>query len=191
MITQSQLKKLLHYNPDTGIFTWKKRDLSLFKTAKLGNPSKTWNTRFENKEAGTKKEVRGKHYNIIQIKYNGHVGQSLFRAHRLAWLYVYGEWPNDEIDHIDGNGLNNKLSNLREVTRKDNVKNARKPKDNTSGYIGVHIVKNTGMYESYIGVCGKKVALGMFTNISEAVNARERAEVKYGFHKNHGSDRPL
>ena len=78
----------------------------------------------------------------IKIKLKG----KSYLAHRLIWLMFYGEWPKNEIDHIDGNRLNNSISNLRDVTRSINQKNAHARKDNVSGVRGVHYIKHKGEY---------------------------------------------
>jgi len=114
-----------------------------------------------------------------------------YSAHRLSWLYSTGEWPFDEVDHIDGNGTNNKLINLRSVSRLENNKNKRLRTDNKSGRIGVSWHKSKRCWSSKITVERKQIHLGDFNSYSKAVKAREAAEIKYGFHKNHGSDRPL
>jgi len=110
-----------------------------------------------------------------------------YYAHRLAWLYEYGYMPK-QIDHIDHNPSNNKISNLREATQKENQKNMSKGKNNTSGVVGVGWHKKSKRWRAYICVDGSNISLGYFTLFHEAVNARKNAEVLYGFHENHGKD---
>jgi len=116
-MTQDELKQHLHYNPATGVFTWR------------NNPKRNaqWNVMWAGKIAGTVTE-RG--YSRIRLLDKG------YRAHRLAFLYVYGYMPK-EIDHIDGDKLNNRIKNLRSVSHSENMRNAKKYPSNTSGVTGV------------------------------------------------------
>ncbi len=116
----------------------------------------------------------------LRIFFNGR----LEMAHRLAWLYVYGDWPNGEIDHIDGNGMNNRISNLRDVTRAENRRNVSRYKNNTSGVTGVSFGGNR--WFAYIEIYGERKQLGRFINHWDAVCARKAAEYQHGFHVNHG-----
>ena len=110
-----------------------------------------------------------------------------FLAHRLAWLYVYGNFPKNQIDHINQCRSDNRIENLREVTNKDNMKNSTKRIDNKSGQVGVSWHKNRLKWRAFITVDGKQISLGYYLQYHEAVNARKLAEVAYGFHENHGS----
>jgi len=110
-----ELKKSLFYDPNTGIFTW------------LKNEAKRENSRV-GKVAGTK---HWSGYRMIWI------GKRHYLAHRLAWLYVYGEWPNDYVDHIDGDKLNNRISNLRVASNSQNKSNGKLYRHSTSGFKGV------------------------------------------------------
>jgi hypothetical protein len=102
-----------------------------------------------------------------------------------------GDHPEDEVDHIDGNGTNNIWNNLRAVTRADNAKNMRKSSANTSGVTGVVWIKRIKSWKSQIMVNGCCKYLGYFRSKEEAIAARKAAEVLYGFHENHGTERPL
>jgi HNH endonuclease len=124
------------------------------------------------------RDRKGKAY--WQVRING----KIYLAHRLIWLLVHKAWPENQIDHIDGSGLNNRIENLRDVTNAENQKNAKKRKDNTSGHVGV--CRRFGKWVAHIQVSGRKIHLGLFTNRDEAVAARKAAEVKYNFHENHG-----
>jgi len=139
MITQSELKELLHYNPETGIFT---RKTHLNKHCKI------------NDIAGHKT----KHgYVTISIK------SKTYYAHRLAWLYVYGEMPKNVIDHINGNGMDNKIINLRDVTQSINIQNILKiPSHNKSGLMGVSFYKKTEKWRASLTLNKKHFHLGLF-----------------------------
>ena len=139
-MTQDELKQHLHYNSDTGVFTW------------LKNPSrnKQWNTMWPGKIAGS---VTEKGYLRIRLLNRG------WRAHRLAFLYVHGFMPS-EIDHIDGNKLNNKIENLRAVTHSENMRNAKRYPTNTSGITGVTYRKSSNQWLAYITIHQKRIHMG-------------------------------
>ena len=104
----------------------------------------------------------------------------------MAWLYIYGEFPDSEIDHIDGNGLDNKKTNLRSVTHKENAKNAKLCKNNTSGVCGVTWNKKSEKWMAQIKNDGWNLYLGLFEDKFDAICARRSAENRLGYHPNHG-----
>lgn len=164
-----RFKEVLNYDMETGIFTWRIR---MGKRAPEGGV------------AGCTVTTKGKSYRYIKIN-----GKRYF-AHRIAYSMVTGEIP-DQVDHKDGNGINNKWENLRSSCYSDNNKNKRRPSNNTSGHIGVswHVVHKK--WCSRIKVNQKQIYLGIFDDINDAIKARKDAEAKYGFYASHGSDRPL
>ncbi len=119
-------------------------------------------------------------YRVILI--DGHQ----FKAHRLAWLYIYGEFPKKQIDHVNHDRSDNKISNLRDVTNQENHKNRGLNKNNTSGVNGVAWNKQLNKWIAYIIVASKRKHLGVFVEMKEAVLARQKANKEYGFHFNHG-----
>ena len=98
---------------------------------------------------------------------------------------VYGEWI-DEVDHIEGTRNDNRLAKLRDGSNGQNRKNIKLPRNNTSGAIGVSWVKNINKWRAYINFDGKRIGLGCFDDINDAVFARKSAEAEYGYHPNHG-----
>ncbi len=108
------------------------------------------------------------------------------RVHRLAWYLYYGEFPKNDIDHINGDRTDNRIVNLRDVTKAENGRNQKKPERNTSGVSGVYRQKGRKHWFAAIRVDGKQLFLGSFLEFHEAVNARKNAEVLYDFHENHG-----
>lgn len=102
-------------------------------------------------------------------------------AHRVAWLIVNGYWPH-EIDHINGNRADNRIKNLREVTRKANSENHAIASNNTSGATGVNFDKKSGRW--YAKIAGRY--LGMSATFEEALALRKAAELDHGYHPNHG-----
>ena len=169
-LTQNYLKELFEYNPDTGIFYRKVGRNQL-------SPSGS--------EAGTIQTRYGKSYRRIGIdgKY--------YLAHRLVWLYVNGVLPDQEIDHIDGNGLNNKIDNLRAVSHLENGKNRKMPSSNTSGHVGVYWNKRKQKWESKIRINGLLINVGTFCSKEDAIKARKSHVCFSVFHPNHGSVRSL
>ena len=162
MITQKELKELLHYDPETGIFT---RLISFSDKAKVGNIMRT-------------KTSHG--YIAIRIR------RKIYKAHRLAWLYMAGVWPKHHIDHLNHIRDDNRLINLREATYQDNAKNRALNKNNKSGVCGVSWYKTKGKWVAQISDKEKKINLGYFIDKFEAACARKSAENKYGYHGNHG-----
>lgn len=183
MLTHSLLQELIYYDAETGVFTWKHRDESLFASRRS---YASFCGKYANKVAGyNKTAVNGKDYrNIMILNVN-------YLSHRVAWFYIYGNWPVNDIDHIDGNGMNNKIINLRDVTAIDNGRNKRLPENNNSGVVGVSWHKRDKVWEAKIKVNQKAIYLGRFSSIESAAKVRKSAEIKYKFHKNHGIIRPL
>ena len=173
-LSQEYLKECLDYNPDTGVFVWKDRPVEHFQSLKGFRIHKA---RFANKEAGT---IGAQGYIHIFIN------RKSYRAQRLAWLYCYGSMPLLFIDHINGIRSDNRLSNLREVSNTDNIKNGKKRKNNTSGYQGITWHKTASKWMAQIMVDRKTIYLGLHDSIQEAIKARDIAEKVYGFHPNHG-----
>lgn len=145
-VTVERLRELLDYNPLTGVFTWL---VSRGRNAKAGHL------------AGS---VRPDGYIRIMID------RRKYFAHRLAWLYVYGVWPADEIDHVNGDPSDNRIVHLREATRPKNLHNVVAPNsdNNTSGHRGVSWDKSRGKWQACIQVDGHTKHLGRFTDLGEA-----------------------
>ena len=151
-LTAERLRELLHYDRETGVFRWR----GLTSRGRL-----PWSV------AGT--VARG--YQRI------HVEGKQWPSHRLAWLYVYGVWPRKYIDHIDGDGLNNRLSNLRECSHRENHQNVAPHADSVSGLLGVAWDKQTGRWRSRVMVDNRQHNLGRF-DTPEAAHAAYLAAKK-------------
>jgi hypothetical protein len=165
MITQVELMRLFEYDPDSGVFIRK----TTVKRHKQGTI------------AGCKK-----YRNDIPIDISITIHGKDYKAHRLAYLYMTGNWPENEIDHIDQNAFNNAWSNLRDVTRSENHRNQRLSKNNTSGVCGVSFDYNIKKWSAYIKVDNINIFLGHAAFKKDAIKIRKDAEEKYNFHKNHG-----
>ena len=143
-ITAERLRELQHYNPDTGIFTWRVR------TAKSVHVGDVAGYSFRN--------------GYIRMKVDGHY----YLAHRLVWLWVTGEWPAGDLDHINGNKADNRWNNIRLATRSQNMANIRAHTDNISGFKGVSWNKALRKWRAHIGVGGKHIYLGGFDTAAKA-----------------------
>ena len=137
-LTAARLREVLHYDPDTGIFTWLKRVANRVQIGDI---------------AGA---VGGPGYRSTTVD-----GRK-YTMHRLAWLYAYGSWPSGDIDHINGVRLDNRMSNLRDVSRSMNLENQRSASArNRSGLLGVSVARH-GKWEATIKVRGTRYHLGIF-----------------------------
>jgi hypothetical protein len=137
----NKVRTLIAYDPDTGMFTWLPR----------GNPQ--WDGKWAGKKAGT---VNGPGYCVFELE------NRPFLAHRVAWAISHGRWPANQIDHIDGDRANNRLSNLREATVRENHQNRSRHTSNTSGYLGVYWHAPTKKWQAKIMVNGNTHHLGVF-----------------------------
>lgn len=124
-------------------------------------------------KAGTMAGTISNGYWHVQIDY------TIYKAHRLIWFMQSDSWPENIIDHIDGNGLNNAWKNLREATYSENAQNRGPSKRNTSGKVGVHPIKANGLWGAEIRAHNKKINLGCFECKDEAIAARCEAEKHY------------
>lgn len=119
-------------------------------------------------------------------------GRTKLYAHRVAWdLYNPNNplLPGEEIDHINGVKHDNRAANLRKVAHTGNQRNRPISKNNTSGVTGVTLDKRTNKWVSKIKISDVTIYLGSFTLLADAASARKKADIEYGFHKNHGRAR--
>lgn len=126
-----------------------------------------------------------------KVSANGYIRVSIegkrYQAHRLAWIIVNGSIPEDmQIDHINHDRTDNRISNLRIATALENRRNRELQANNSTGVNGVSVDARTGRYEVHVKVKGKKIWLGTYNTMPEAKAARYAANKVIGFHKNHG-----
>ena len=185
-LTFELLHSILTYDSETGDLYWKSRPVDMFKTL---NAARSWNTKWANKKAGcpTNTMPNSKYgYWKIHIKI---LGKNRI-AHKIAWFMYYGYWPKNQIDHINGNPLDNRIENLRDVCIQDNHRNKSRFCSNTSGVTGVSWNNKKKKWIASIRTGPKPTYLGSFINKEDAIAARKEAEIKYGFHENHGRENP-
>ena len=156
-LTAERLRELLHYDPETGIFTWLNSSSGRGRVIKAGAI------------AGV-----GRGHRYIRIGFFGYRNY----AHRLAWLYVYGKFPVNHIDHINGNGHDNRIKNLREATHAENHQNTKIRVDNSIGFTGVYFHKTTGKWRAAITANKKTHSLGLFRTPELAYEAYLEAKSK-------------
>lgn len=150
-LTADQLRQALHYDGETGVFIWKVwggRGVSVGRRA-------------------------GSHHNAGYWHIG--IGGERYLAHRLAWLYVHGEWPLLEVDHINGNKRDNRIANLRLATRQQNGANRGANLNNKSGCRGVHWHPQSGRWRAEMKVARKSKHIGLFRTKEEASAAYQRA----------------
>jgi len=163
--SQAELRMLVHYEPHTGKLTWLAR----------GVPG--WDKRWAGKPA-------------FNIPSNGYLvgvlhGRRSIGAHRVAYKYMHGV-DALEVDHINGDRADNRITNLREVTTTENRRNAAMPRTNRSGIVGVHWRADRNKWVAYISLANRYTFLGYFATKEEASARRKAAECEHGFHPNHG-----
>lgn len=155
-LTQERLKELFEYSPDTGEFIRKIYSNTRWRPGQV---------------AGTLRN------GYIVINIDG----DIYQSHWLAFLYCYGRWPAEYIDHINGNKADNRIENLREATRSQNLQNIKgAQRNNKTGLLGASLNKATGKYQSKITANGRTIYLGLFNTAEEAHIAY--MAVKRGIH---------
>ncbi len=153
-IGAAELREWLTYDPQNGVFEW------------VASPVRTrrWNMVYAGKLAGGKTGLGYWHIYIRHVRY---------LAHRLAWLYMTGAWPEGMLDHVNGDGLDNRWANLRAATRAQNAINTGLRGNNSSGHTGVFFDPRRGTWCARVA----RTHIGTFGTKSEAIAARQQAVV--------------
>ncbi len=146
-----RLKQVLSYAPTTGVFRWRSALNSRALPGRIAGSAYSRGAR------------------IIRIDGRRYL------AHRLAWLYVHGEWPADEIDHRNGNPDDNRIANLRDASCRQNSQNRKLPRNNSSGFKGVSWHKKRRRWVATIMCNGRARALGRFLRKEDAAAAYDTA----------------
>ncbi|WAX10819.1 hypothetical protein BV739P1_00020 [Phocaeicola phage BV739P1] len=169
MLTFQEAKELFIYDRETGVIKWRKRT-----RGQRGNLVAGY--------------TRSSDDGYIQIRFKG----KNYYAHRIAMLLAYGFYSDElEIDHINHVRKDNRLVNLRFVTKSGNQRNQSRRNDNTSGVTGVRYNKRARKYVAYIKADGLRIHLGSFITLEEAAEVRKAAELKYKFNANHGTNKAM
>jgi hypothetical protein len=154
MITAEELRKYVNYDQESGEFRW---------LIIRGRASKSYT-------AGSKH--RNGYLSFM-------IGGRRYSAHRIAWLFVHGEWPPNLIDHINGDKADNRISNLRLATKSQNGANRRKSKNNVSGFKGVTWIKRSQKWQAQLYVNGQMKYLGTFDQVEDASEAYRAGAIKH------------
>lgn len=156
MITCELVKAMFDYDELTGKLTWKFSGTQFKQGDEVGTNTST-----------PKSATQYRAVKLFGINY---------KIHRIMWLIKTGKWPTGDVDHIDGDGLNNAWTNLRDVTHSQNLMNAAVRSDSTSGFKGVSYDKARQRWYAYINIDGKRKMLGRHLTKQEAITARSKAE---------------
>ncbi|EBO0868488.1 HNH endonuclease [Salmonella enterica] len=160
LLTLEYINECLNYDPHSGKLFWKHRPINHFKSSRH---YASWNSRYKGTQAGA---LSKSGYLMVSIN------KKLYAAHRLAWIISHGEWPSMQIDHINRVRSDNRIKNLRDVTRSENQFNRGMDSRNKSGMVGVHYCKKTNAWCSTFG----RKRIGRFKNIEDAIKSREDFE---------------
>lgn len=155
MLTQSELKRLLHYDPQSGQFRWRSGGRGYLAGDVAGHTSR--------RDGRVTIRIRGR----------------LYMAHRLAWFYVHGKWPEGLIDHINRDASDNRIENLREATQAQNLWNRGHQHNSGTGFKGVTFDKRNQRYRAKIAVRGIQICLGRYDTAEEAAQAYAAAAAKH------------
>ena len=162
-LCQERLREIINYEPDTGFFYWKFRRKGIRVGKKLGTNNG---------------------YDYLRITVDG----TSHYAHRLAWLYSYGEFPDCQIDHINGDRKDNRIANLRSVTSAENQQNKKNAQSNNkTGLLGVSWHAKAGKWQAHISVSKKHKYLGLFDNKDDAHQSYLKAKKEYHSHSTIGA----
>ena len=170
-LTQEILQEYFDYDPITGHLTWRTKKHS--RKVIVGNRAGSISTK--------------NRHRVLRF-----MGQ-LYAEHRVIWLHYYGKWPQGHIDHINHDEQDNRIENLRDVTQAENNMNNSKRKDNSTGYTGVWVNKlnSRKKYMAELNLRGQRLHYSSHYTLEEAIEARKKAEKDFGFHSNHGMEKPL
>jgi hypothetical protein len=177
-ITARMVGELVKYDPATGALVWRSRDARHFRCSSLrdcATKAACWNGKLAGRSVRQSGDFRATT-----------IFGKRFQLTALIWAVVHGRWPSGVVDHADGDGANNRLANLREVSVAENNRNRRVPSNNSSGFIGVHWCKRHEKWIARITLAGKKVHIGSFDTAEAAHAARLKVQITSGYHANHG-----
>lgn len=181
-MTQEFLLQIFEYEQQSGVLRWKSRPDSMFERSCA---ARSWNSRFAGKPAGSVlRKPRGTPY--VQVG----IGKRTLKAHRIIWALIHGDISDSlVIDHVNGNGLDNRISNLRLVTPQENSKNGSLQRRNSSGVAGVYWNSHEQKWHARIQVDGVRKSIGQYDSIEDARDARKAHQAAQNYHPLHGMPR--
>jgi len=162
------------YDPETGSLTWKRRE-------ELTRGDKNHNAQFAGQECGC---IDSHGYRVIS--YSHHGSRHILKSHRIAWFIATGVIPEGDIDHVNRNRADNRIENLRVVSRSINNRNSSMQRNNKSGITGVYWDKSTEKWRANAQVDGRTRHVGYFTCIHAAATAAKDVRAEHGFTDSHG-----
>lgn len=172
------LRQLIAYDSSTGVARWRERDPAYFGNGRYGQAATAaaWNRRCAGKVIGNPTP-------------NGYLSVGIFNRaytlHRVLWAIYHGEWPSQFIDHINHNRKDNRICNLRAVSRSENMQNQSLRSSNRFGCPGITKTRS-GRYVAQSNKGGRTRHLGTCETLEEAVLLRRKWEEENGYHENHG-----
>ncbi|QIW87620.1 HNH endonuclease [Agrobacterium phage OLIVR4] len=172
-LSDDDIRHFVIYDFATGDVVWRRRPIEMFATKRSWA---SWNAKNAGKVAGF---LRRDGY--LSIRFNG----KDFLLHRVIWFIIYGEWPDDLIDHKNGKRSDNHFWNLQVTDEQGNARNRKLPINNTSGFVGVRLVGDK--WYAAIKIDQRRCHLGVFETFEEAVERRKIMEKAFGFSKRHGT----
>jgi hypothetical protein len=168
------LRECFEVDLTAGVLAWKTRPRHHFPSLRA------WQincSTFAGRRAGCASSNK-----YVRVRVSGR----LLLAHRIIFALAFGRWPTADIDHINGDPGDNRLANLREASRSENLRNQKRRRDNTSKIVGVSKSPNGHGWRARIWVDGRERHIGIFLSKAAAAAARKAAEMRHGFHPNHG-----
>ena len=183
-LTAQLIRSLLDYAPETGMLTWKPRPPEMFPSGDRWHTSEQmahiWNAKNAGKEACACVDGGYKQGGLFYNK---------LKAHRAAWAIMTGEMPKGQIDHINGDGTDNRWTNLRLVDSTGNARNQKRHKTNKSGHTGVWWDAKRRKWTVTIYIDSKPNRFGRYDSLEEAAAYAREQRLALGYHPNHGTDR--
>jgi len=162
LVTQERARELLEYIPENGLLVWRKTNSNAAKKGAI---------------AGYLSKKDGR----VSVR----IDNKLYKAHRVIFLIVKGEWP-EEVDHINGDPSDNRWDNLRSVTHRENMKNRKVCSNSTTGIMGVVWNRHNSKWRVRVKALDVHREIGSFSDFFDACCARISAQNEMGFHANHG-----
>lgn len=167
-IDAALLPELLDYDPETGVLTWKERGPEWFKSDAR---AKAWNAQYAGKPAFTSAHNAG--------YWHGAILRRSYLAHRVCWAIATGSWPSVDLDHINGNRADNRITNLREASAAENGQNKAASRGATSSYVGVSWHTLSSKWRAQIKIKGRSLFIGLFDTEEEAFAAYCAAKAEH------------